>query len=97
MDFFEHQDVARRKSGLLVFYFALAVIIMIVLMYFVVCAITFYAGGSSYSEPTYQYNPITGENELVSQGEAYSEPQLNFWQPEVLLWVTGRASPTHQM
>ncbi len=33
MDFFEHQDVARRKSGLLVVYFIVAVILIVVSIY----------------------------------------------------------------
>ena len=33
MDFFEHQDVARRKSGLLIGYFIVAVILIVVSVY----------------------------------------------------------------
>jgi hypothetical protein len=33
MDFFEQQDTARRKTGLLVFYFVLAVVLMITAVY----------------------------------------------------------------
>lgn len=39
MDFFEHQDVARRKTSLLVFYFAIAVGLIIVGVYVAVAAI----------------------------------------------------------
>ena len=35
MDFFEHQDRARRKTGLLVFLFALAVIAIVTALYLV--------------------------------------------------------------
>ncbi len=40
MDFFGHQDAARRKSGLLVFYFIMAVIMMIAALYLVAIGIT---------------------------------------------------------
>lgn len=36
MDFFQSQDVARRKTGLLIIYFAAAVVLMIVALYFAV-------------------------------------------------------------
>ncbi len=39
MDFFEHQDVARRKTSLLIFYFVVAVILMIVALYLVALGI----------------------------------------------------------
>ena len=40
MDFFESQDVARKKTGLLVFYFVLAVIAMIIGLYLVWCLLS---------------------------------------------------------
>ncbi len=39
MDFFQSQDAARRKTGLLVFYFAIAVVLMIVGVYLIACAV----------------------------------------------------------
>ena len=36
MDFFEHQEAARKKTGLLVFYFALAVILIIAAVYLLI-------------------------------------------------------------
>ena len=36
MDFFQHQDTARRKTGLLVFYFAAAVVLIVLMAYAVV-------------------------------------------------------------
>lgn len=47
MDFFQSQDVARRKTGLLVIYFAAAVVLMIAALYFaVVFALGWAASGS---------------------------------------------------
>ena len=42
MDFFEHQDRARRKTGLLVVYFIVAVVLIIVAVYLAVAGILFY-------------------------------------------------------
>lgn len=33
MDFFQHQESARRKTGLLVFYFIVAVVLIVLLVY----------------------------------------------------------------
>jgi Zn-dependent protease with chaperone function len=38
MDFFQHQDAARRKTGLLVVYFSLALVMMVTVLYAVVVA-----------------------------------------------------------
>ncbi|RUL89314.1 M48 family metallopeptidase [Tautonia sociabilis] len=45
MDFFEHQEVARRKTGLLVFYFILAVIAIIAAVYLAIAGILLGLGG----------------------------------------------------
>ena len=45
MDFFEHQDVARRKSGRLVFLFGLAVVLIIALVYVAIATILVFAFG----------------------------------------------------
>jgi Zn-dependent protease with chaperone function len=42
MDFFEHQDRARRKTGLLVIYFCAAVVLIIVAVYLAIAGILFY-------------------------------------------------------
>lgn len=46
MDFFDHQDVARKKTGRLVLLMSLAVISIIVLVYGLVLVVAFQAGGS---------------------------------------------------
>ena len=42
MDFFEHQDRARRKTGLLVVYFCAAVVLIIIAVYLAIAGILFY-------------------------------------------------------
>ena len=41
MDFFAQQDKTRRKTKLLVFYFAVAVVLIIAMIYFVVLLVSF--------------------------------------------------------
>ncbi len=49
MDFFEHQERARRKTGLLVAYFVIAVALIILSVYLAVAGILFYGrGGEDY-------------------------------------------------
>ncbi len=51
MDFFERQEVARRKTGLLVFYFTIAVVLMILALYVVaLCALWIIQGVPSDEE-----------------------------------------------
>ena len=38
MDFFQHQESARRKTGLLVFYFLIAVVLIVLLVYTILVA-----------------------------------------------------------
>ncbi len=52
MDFFEHQERARRKTGLLVVYFVVAVALIILAVYLAVAGVLFYGqGGSGASIP----------------------------------------------
>ena len=44
MDFFEHQERARRRTGLLVVYFVVAVILIVVAVYLAVAGVLFYGG-----------------------------------------------------
>ena len=57
MDFFAHQDQARKNTGRLVFYFGLTVLIIMALVYFVVIALlaTVRTGNS---EPIDVFNPL---------------------------------------
>ncbi len=48
MDFFEHQDIARRRTAWLIFYFILAVVAIVVAIYFVaLIALTFVGGDAT--------------------------------------------------
>src|SRR5690242_17637942 len=49
MDFFEHQERARRNTGLLVVYFVAAVVLIIVAVYLAVAGVLFY--GTDRGEP----------------------------------------------
>ena len=49
MDFFEHQDAARRRTGWLIFYFILAVVAIVVAIYFVVLIALVFIGDSGRS------------------------------------------------
>ncbi len=56
MDFFEHQDVARRRTTRLIFYFILAVVAIVVAIYFVVLiALTFVGGDATQPGAPNQY------------------------------------------
>ena len=44
MDFFQHQEKARRKTGLLVFYFVLAVALIVLLVYAILAGLLFASG-----------------------------------------------------
>ena len=47
MDFFQHQDDARKNSNILVFYFVLAVIAIILSVHFATSAALFWATASA--------------------------------------------------
>ena len=47
MDFFEHQDAARRRTGRLIVYFILAMVAIVVAIYFVVLLAMVFVGGDS--------------------------------------------------
>jgi Zn-dependent protease with chaperone function len=76
MDFFTHQDVARKKTSLLVFYFFVATALIVMAVYWAVVTI-FVVGQAKMSKPR--------------PGEQVSRPigPEAFWQPQLLLWVTG--------
>ncbi len=58
MDFFEHQEAARRKTHLLVFYFILAVLGIIAAVYGLVLLIFHFMEGENYqANPNFLWNP----------------------------------------
>ncbi len=75
MDFFEHQDRARRKSGMLVFYFILAVIFIIAGVYFAF-VLTIY-GVKTY-EAQKQVRPEQRQEAVT----------LRLWYPELFLGIS---------
>ena len=77
MDFFERQDVARKKTKILVFYFALAVIGIIAAIYTLVVIGLGIADSKSNRGGYDPYGP--------SPTSAVSH--TGYWQPEVLLYT----------
>ncbi|MCB1231944.1 MAG: M48 family metallopeptidase [Verrucomicrobiae bacterium] len=81
MDFFEHQEQARRKSGILVFYFILAVIGIIVSIYAVVVGVVVFSGEQK--GPIHLWQPelflgaaiVTGG--IILLGSGYKTLQLS--------------------
>lgn len=53
MDFFEHQEQARKKSHVLVFYFVLAVIGIVIAIYALTMVILFFIGDEARTQPVY--------------------------------------------
>ena len=51
MDFFQHQEIARRKTGLLVFYFVVAVVLIVVLVYAILAGLLFASGSQGTASP----------------------------------------------
>jgi len=100
MDFFESQDVARRKTGRLVVYFILAVLLMIAGLYLVVCAITPVVQSSTEPETSNYSSSHTTDypSNYSRNGSTYdsrhetepskSEYKISWWQPQILLIVS---------
>jgi Zn-dependent protease with chaperone function len=51
MDFFQHQETARRKTGLLIAYFALAVVLIVLLVYSAVAGVFLLSGPRDIQQP----------------------------------------------
>lgn len=89
MDFFEHQEVARKKTGLLVFYFVLAVVLIIATVYLAFALVFLYGeadhagpGGSEFRvEQLWDWPLFTavslGTLALVGGGSAYRVASLS--------------------
>ncbi len=81
MDFFEHQEQARRKSGLLVFYFILAVVGIIVSIYAVVVAVAFFGGDQKgpldFWQPELFVGAAIGTGGIILLGSGYKTLQLS--------------------
>ena len=75
MDFFAQQDKAHRKTKLLVFYFALAVITLIAATYFVV--LFAFTAGQAHQYSQYGYQSNNGAPAVFV-----------WWNPQIFLGVT---------
>ena len=73
MDFFARQDAARRRTGLLVFYYAVAVLLIVAGIY--IAAIATFIGTSRHAEDAY--------------GVRVTQSEVVFWNPQILAGVTG--------
>ena len=80
MNFFEHQDQARRRTGRLVVYFTMAVICIV---------ITLYITGVILLNWAQQQGSGSSGNEYQNQTQAQSQPEIVVWNWEVLLGVLG--------
>lgn len=81
MDFFEHQEQARKKSGLLVFYFVLAIIGIVASIYFVVLLVSGYDGNRymlrSLWDPEILSTTAIGTLAVILLGSGYKIMQLS--------------------
>jgi len=87
MDYFQSQDVARRKTGLLVAYFVLAVILIILMVYLAIQGVLAYAEPPSDERtvraPTELWNPellgvvALGTSALIAGGSLYKIAALS--------------------
>jgi len=81
VDFFEHQEQARKKSGLLVFYFVLAIIGIVASIYFVVLLVSGYTGDRymlrSLWNPEILSTTAIGTVAVILLGSGYKIMQLS--------------------
>lgn len=100
MDFFASQDAARRKTGLLLFYFALAVIFIIIAIYLAFIFIFLYQqGGTGQLAVQRFWNPdlflacVVGTLGVVSLGSLYKISILRSGGARVAEMLGGRLIP----
>lgn len=77
MNFFEHQDQARRRTGRLVIYFGMAVVCIVIVLYI--------TGVVMLNVAQQQQNSGESQNEYQTQ----NQPETVYWNWEVLLGVIG--------
>ena len=77
MNFFEHQDQARRRTGRLVIYFGMAVVCIVVVLYI--------TGVVMLNVAQQQQDSNGYQNEYQAQ----NQPELVYWNWEILLGVVG--------
>ncbi len=83
MDFFEHQEQARRKSGVLVFYFLLAILGIIVSIYAVIVGVMVFSDEKNGQPPVSLWDPelfllaAIGTGGIILVGSGYKTLQLS--------------------
>ncbi len=87
MDYFQHQDVARKRTGLLVFFFILAVVLIILSVYAAIASVLELAGPSDERPATHAvtdfWNPelfgivAMGTSALIAGGSLYKIAALS--------------------
>jgi Zn-dependent protease with chaperone function len=82
VDFFEHQDSARRRTSLLVAYFAAAVVLIVVALNLAVAFGFGYAGGSQQPRRNRSYATVEAER---------PRPPTFVWRVDAVAWTTGLA------
>jgi Zn-dependent protease with chaperone function len=102
MDFFEHQERARRKTGLLVVYFVAAVVLIILAVYAAIAGILFYEQSNHEhgSPPTLWYPDVfaavgVGTVALISIGSLYKIAELSSGGEVVARALGGRPVPAN--
>jgi Zn-dependent protease with chaperone function len=97
MDFFEHQDRARRNTGLLVIYFVIAVCLIIVAVYLAFAGVLFYGqsrrgdmAGQTLWFPDVFAAVATGTVVVVTAGSFYKISQLSSGGEQVAISLGGR-------
>ena len=96
MDFFEQQDIARRQSGRLVFYFILAVVAIVLAIYFVALIALGMAGGEENAFAQSPFQPelflavAGGTLCVILLGSLYKTAQLSAGGETVALMMGGR-------
>ena len=99
MDFFEHQDKARRKTFWLVAYFVLAVVFIILAVYLVLAGLLFYAEGKQAKRASSLWKPelfaavSVGTLVVIAAGSLYKTVQLSGGGEAVARSLGGR--PVH--
>jgi Zn-dependent protease with chaperone function len=94
-DFFEQQDVARRKTGLLVVYFVLAILALIALVYGLLLVLGFFEAGESISwwQPELLLMVAAGVGVVVGGASVFKVAQLASGGQSVALMMGGAEIP----
>ncbi len=100
MDFFEHQEKARQRTHLLVFYFVLAVVGIIVAIYALSLIALFFSQGESaassgYWKPDYFLYSVVGTVSIIFLASTFKTMQLSGGGKVIALELGGRKMDTN--